>query len=146
MEQTLLALQKLELNVPGIVRDKLMPVIELPGLCELRYYGYVKPEATQLPSLRTPCLQYLEIMHHPRSIHPVHGQITRHWPGFGRKYISSRNYRTSLNNSVKDFPKDTQVVDPLLRVIHQSFALRELRLYLGDPDREDNIGFELTTF
>ena len=146
MEQTLLGLQKLELHVPGIVHDKLMPVIELPGLCELRYYGYVKPESTQLPSLRTPYLQYLEIMHHTRAVHPVHGQITRHWPGFSRKYMSSANYSTSLNNSVKDFPKDTQVVDPLLHVIHQSFALRELRLYLGDPDRRDNIDFESTTF
>ncbi len=146
MEQILLVLRKLELHVPGIVHDKLMPVIELPDLCELRYYGYVKPEATQLPSLRTPCLQYLEIMHHRKSVHPIHEQITRHWPGFLRKYIASGDYSTSLNNSVKDFPEDTQVVDPLLHIIHQSFALRELRLYLGDPDRRDNIGFEFTTF
>ena len=145
MEQILLMLRKLELNVPGIVYDNPMPVIELPGLCELRYYGYVKPETTQLPSLRTPNLQYLEIMHHRRSVHPVHGRITRHWPGHSRKYISTE-YSTALNNSVKNFPEDTEVVDPLLHVIHKSFALRELRLYLGDPDRRDNIGFELTTF
>ncbi len=145
MEQTLLALQKLELNVPGIVYDNLMPVIELPGLCELRYYGYVRPDTTQLPSLRTPCLQYLEIMHHKRVVHPVHGKINRHWPGNTRTSISTE-YSTSLKNSAKDFPKGIQVKDRLLHVIHRSFALRELRLYLGDPDRRDNIGFELTTF
>jgi hypothetical protein len=146
MEQILLVLQKLELNVPGIVHDKPMPAIELPRLCELRYYGYVKPEATHLPSLRTPCLQYLEIMHHSRVVHPVLGQISKHWPGFGRKYIASGNYSTSRNNSIRNFPEDIQVTDPLLHVIHQSFALRELRLYLGDPDRQDNIDFESTTF
>ena len=146
MEQILLVLQKLELNVPGIVYDKPIPVVELPGLCELRYYGYVSPETTKLPSLRTPYLQYLEIMHHRRSVHAVHGQINRHWPGNMRKGISSPEYSTSLNNSVKDFPEDIQVVDSLLHVIHQSFALRELRLYLGDHARRDNIGFESTTF
>jgi hypothetical protein len=145
MEQTLLVLQKLELNVPGIVYDTPMPVIELPGLCELRYYGYVRPETTQLPSLRTPYLQYLEIMHHKKSLHPVHERISRKWPGMIRKSIST-DYSTSLNNSVKDFPETVQVVDPLLHIIHQSFALRELRLYLGDPRRRDNIGFKLTAF
>ena len=144
-EQTLLGLQKLELNVPGIVYDNPMPVIELPGLCELRYYGYVRPDATQLPSLRTPCLQYLEIMHHKRVVHPINGQIDRHWPGNTRTSIST-DYSTSLNNSAKDFPKGIQVTDRLMNVIHRSFALRELRLYLGDPNRQDNIGFELTTF
>jgi hypothetical protein len=145
MEQILLVLRKLELNVPGIVYDTLMPVIELPDLCELRYYGYIRPETTQLPSLRTPCLQYLEIMHHRKSLHPVHERISRNWPGMIRKSISTQ-YSTSLNNSAKDFPEETQVVDSLLHVIHQSFALRELRLYLGDPSRRDNIGFESTTF
>jgi hypothetical protein len=145
MEQTLLVLRKLELNVPGIVYDTLMPVIELPGLCELRYYGYIRPDTTQLPSLRTPCLQYLEIMHHKRSVHPVLGQINRHWPGHPRRRISSE-YKTSRNNSIKDFPEDIPVVDPLLHVIHQSFALQELRLYLGDFRRKDNIRFKLTTF
>ena len=145
MEQILLVLQKLELNVSGIVYDKPMPVIELPGLSELRYYGYVRPEATQLPSLRTPCLQYLEIMHHRRSIHPVHQQTSRIWPGIVRKSIGSE-YSTSLKNSSKDFPEQIQVVDSLLHVIHQSFSLRELRLHLGDPMRADNIDFELTTF
>ena len=146
VEQILLALRKLELHVPGVVYDNPMPVIELPGLCELRYYGYVKPGTTQLPSLRTPCLQFLEIMHHNKAVHPIHGLINRHWPGFHRRYIGSPGHSTSLNNSVKDFPKDRRVVDPLLHVIHQSFSLRELRLYLGDPDRRDNIGFESTTF
>jgi hypothetical protein len=145
MEQNLLVLRKLELNVPGIVYDTLMPVIELPGLCELRYYGYIRPDTMQLPSLRTPCLQYLEIMHHRRSIHPFFGQINRHWPGHLRRHISSE-YNTSRNNSIKDFPEGIPVVDPLLHVIHQSFALQELRLYLGDPIRKDNIGFKLTTF
>ena len=145
MEQILLVLRKLELNVPGIVYDNPIPVIELPSLCELRYYGYVRPNTTQLPSLRTPCLQYLEIMHHKRVVHPVHGQINRHWPGKMRTSIS-QEYSVALNNSAKDFPEDTQVVDPLLHIIHRSFALQELRLYLGDPDRQDNIDFELTTF
>jgi len=145
MEQILLVLRKLELNVPGIVYDTPMPVIELPRLCELRYYGYVRPETTQLPSLRTPCLEYLEIMHHKKSLHPVYEQINRNWPGNMRKSISSQ-YSTSLNNSVKDFPEKRPVVDPLLHVIHRSFALQELRLYLGDVSRRDNIGFELTTF
>jgi len=145
MEQILLVLQKLELNVPGIVYDNPMPVIELPGLYELRYYGYIRPGATQLPSLRTPCLQYLEIMHHKKSVHPIDGRITRHWPGNMRKSISAE-YSTSLNNSVKDFPKIAQLTNLPLHVIHQSFALRELRLYLGDYGRRDNIGFESTTF
>jgi len=145
MEQILLVLQKLELNVPGIVFDMLMPVIELPRLCELRYYGFIRPDTTQLPSLRTPCLQYLEIMHHKRSTHPFLGQINRHWPGNNRRRISSE-YSTSLNNSVKDFPEDIPVVDPLLHVIHQSFALQELRLYLGEPLQKDGIHFQLTTF
>jgi Leucine-rich repeat (LRR) protein len=145
MEQILLVLRKLELNVPGIVYDTLMPVIELPGLCELRYYGYIRPDTTQLPSLRTPCLQYLEIMHSKRSVHPFLGQINRHWPGHLRRHISSE-YNTSQNNSVKDFPEDIPVVDRLLYVIHQSFTLQELRLYLGDPFQEDTIRFKLTTF
>jgi len=145
MEQILVVLRKLELNVPGIVFDMPMPVIELPRLCELRYYGFIRPGTTQLPSLRTPCLQYLEIMHSERSIHPFLGQINRHWPGNRRRRISSE-YNTSLNNSVKDFPEDIPVVDSLLHVIHQSFALQELRLYLGDPLQKDDIQFELTTF
>ena len=151
MDQILLLLRTLELNVPGVVYDNLMPVIELSGLCELRYYGYVKHKTTQLPRLRTPCLQYLEIMHHERVVHPVHGTINRHWPGNSRKSISSDSdtgYSKSLNNSIKDFPEDTQEVNTPLHVIHQSFALRELRLYLDEPNRRDlaNIRFELTTF
>ena len=145
MEQILLVLRKLELNVPGIVYDKPMPVMELPSLCELRYYGYVRPDTPQLSSLRTPSLQYLEIMHHDRVVHPVHGQINRHWPGNSRKGIPTE-YRAFLMNSVKDFPKGIPVTYSMLHVIHQSFALQELRLYLGDPNRQDNIGFELTTF
>ena len=147
MDQILLLLRKLELNVPGTVYDEPMPVIELPGLCELRYYGFVRPRTTQLPRLRTPCLQYLEIMHHKKVVHPVHGKINRHWPGHTRKSISS-GYNKSLNNSIKDFPENKQVANIPLHVIHQSFALRELRLYLGDPSwRNDaNIRFELTTF
>ena len=146
VDQILLVLRKLELNVPGIVYDMPMPVIELPGLCELRYYGYVRPNATQLPRLRTPCLQYLEIMHHRVSVHPVHGQVNRHWTGHSRASIGSHNYSTSQNNSVKNFPVDIPEEKLPLNVIHQSLALRELRLYLGDPDRRDNIDFELTTF
>jgi len=54
IEQILLVLRKLELNMPGIVYDTPMPVVEFPGLCELRYYGYARPETTQLSNLCTP--------------------------------------------------------------------------------------------
>ena len=146
MESILQKLRSLELNIPAIVYDEPSPIIELPNLLELQYYGYITPKVTRLPSLRTPCLQYLEIMHHRSSMHPVYGQVNRHWPGNSRKYISADEYSTSRNNSVRDFPEDVNDVDPLLPVIHQSFVLRELRLYLGDPSRHDNIDFKLTTF
>jgi len=146
IEQILLTLRKLELNVPAVVYDKPSPVIELPNLSELRYYGFVSLQTTRLPSLRTPCLQYLEIMHHQRDVHPIHGQINRYWPGELRKSISGPEFSTSKNNSVKDFPEDIEDADPLLPIIHQSFALQELRLYLGDPLRRANINFGSTTF
>ena len=146
MEQILLTLRKLELNIPAVVYDKPSPVIELPNLSELRYYGYVSPQTTRLPSLRTPCLQYLEIMHHWKSVHPVHGQINRYWPGDIRRRICGPGFSISAQNSVKDFPEDIQEVDPLLPIIHRSFALRELRLHLGVPVRRENFGFDSTTF
>jgi len=145
-EQILLTLRKLELHVPAVVYDNPSPVIDLHNLSELRYYGFVSPRTTRLPSLRTPCLQYLEVMHHKRSIHPIHGQINRYWPGHFRKSISGAEFMVSEINSVKDFPRNTEDVDPLLPIIHQSVALQELRLYLGDPVRSNNIGFDPTTF
>jgi len=145
-EQILLTLRKLELNVPAVVYDNPSPVIELPNLSELRYYGFVAPKTTRLPSLRTPCLQYLEIMHHKKSIHPIHGKINRYWPGHHRRSISGPAYSTSEKNSVKDFPEDIEDVSPLLPIIHQSFALRELRLYLRVPRQHEKMNFVSTTF
>jgi len=146
MKQILLGLRKLELNVPAAVYDKPSPVIELPNLSELRYYGAVSPQATRLPGLRTPCLQYLEIMHHFKAVHPVHGQINRYWPGNLRRSIDGGLYSPSKNNSVKDFPEDIEDVGPLLPIIHQSFALQELRLYLRIPRLHESMGFDSTTF
>src|ERR1700679_2264215 len=79
MSQILESLRRLELQVPGIVYEQHGPVIVLPNLRDLRYYGYIAPESTQLPTLRTPFLEHLEIMHHIRSIHPLLAQIDRQW-------------------------------------------------------------------
>ena len=154
IEQILRVLRKLELNVPAVVHDWPGPVIELPNLSELRYYGYVHRSATRLLSLRTPYLQYLEIMSEMRSYHPVRGQVNRHWPGHMRQGISANDYSTSKGNSVRNFPEDIQKMysslprsrQSSLPVIHQSFALRELRLFMGDPSRGDNVRFDRTTF
>ena len=130
-------LQRLELQVPAPVHDEYIPVIELPNLRELRYYGYVSPQTTQLPSLRTPFLEYLEIMHHGRAIHPILMRVDRHWPNMPRRHITSAEYRESRGNSSKDFPVEESLpefrgTEFLLPVIHQSVVLRELRLYFGN--------------
>jgi len=135
--EVLLNLRRLELQVSAAVHDEYIPVIELPNLRELRYYGYVSPQTTQLPSLRTPFLEYLEIMHHGRAIHPILMRVDRHWPNMPRRHIRSAKYSKSRGNSSKDFPAAEylpvlQGIDFLLPVIHQSVALRELRLYFGD--------------
>jgi len=39
-------LRKLELQVPAMVYDEYIPVIELPNLRDLRYYGVVTPATT----------------------------------------------------------------------------------------------------
>jgi len=88
-------LQQLEMQVPAIVCDEYIPVIELPNLRNLRYYGVVTQAATQLPRIRTPCLEYLEIMDHYTAVHPILGRIDRHWPNMLRRQISSQKYSKS---------------------------------------------------
>jgi len=133
-------LQRLELQVSAIVSDEYIPVIELPNLRDLRYYGHVSPHTTQLPRLRTPFLEYLEIMHHLNAIHPILVRVDRHWPDEHRWPISYITYSKSLGNSSKDLPTkeflpNPQGPDLFLPVIHQSVALRELRLYFGNTVR-----------
>jgi len=147
--EVLCNLQRLELQVPAIVHDKYIPVIELPHLRDLRYYGYVSPKTTQLPRLRTPSLEYLEIMHNGNAIHPILLRVDRHWPNMYRRPISNVKYGKSRGNSSKDFPTKKslpkpQELDWYLPVIHQSVALRELRLYLGNPPQGPR--FTLTDF
>jgi len=127
-------LRQLEMQVPAIVDDEYIPVIELPNLRDLRYYGVVAPETTQLTRLCTPSLEYLEIMDHNQAIHPILGRVDRHWPNMSRPHISSRQYSISRGNSSKDFPAREflpKTQGPgLYPVIHQSVTLRELRLYI----------------
>jgi hypothetical protein len=135
--EVLSKLQRLELQVPAVVSDEYIPMIELPHLRDLRYYGYVSPQTTQLPRLRTPSLEYLEIMHHRKAIHPILVQVDRHWPNVTRRPISYVKYSTSQGNTSKDFPTQDSLPNPqkpdlLLPVIHQSVGLRELRLYFGN--------------
>ena len=142
-------LQRLELQVPAVVNDEYIPVIELLNLRDLRYYGHVSPKTTQLPRLRTPLLEYLEIMHHIKAIHPILVQVDRHWPNVYRRPISYVDYDKSRGNTSKDFPTreclpNPQGSDLLLPVIHQSMALRELRLYLGNDLHKPR--FKLTHF
>jgi len=132
-------LRQLEMQVPANVSDEWIPAIELPNLRDLRYYGYVTPETTQLPRLCTPSLEYLEIMDHYRAIHPILGRIDRHWPDMLRKQISSGRYSKSQGNSSKDFPARESLPKSqgpeLYLVIHQSVTLRELRLYFWNDLR-----------
>jgi len=147
--EVLYNLKRLELQVSAIVWDEYIPVIELPNLKDLRYYGCVIPWATQLPRLRTPSLEYLEIMHHIKAIHPILVRVDRYWPNMTRAAIGHDKYSTSRGNTSKDFPtKESlpkrQEPDLYLPVIHQSVALRELRLYFGDELRAPK--FKLTPF
>jgi hypothetical protein len=147
--EVLSKLQRLELQVPAIVSDEYIPMIELPHLRDLRYYGYVTPQTTQLPRLHTPSLEYLEIMHHRKAIHPILVQVDRHWPNVSRRPISYVDYSKSRDNTSKDFPPGESLPNPrgpdlYLPVIHQSLALRELRLYFGND--LDIPRFKLTTF
>ena len=142
-------LQKLELQVPAMVYDEYIPVIELPNLRDLRYYGVVTPATTQLPRIRTPCLEYLEIMHNRTAIHPILGRVDRHWPNMARRIISFEKYSKSRENTSKDFPTNESLPNPqgpdlYLPVVHQSVALRELRLHFGDVMRGPQ--FTLTRF
>ena len=133
-------LQRLELQVPAIVYDEYTPVIELPNLQDLRYYGFVTPQTTQLPRLRTPSLEYLEIMHHHSAIHPILMRVDRYWPNVARRQIGYEKYSRGRGNTSKDFPRNESLPKPqgtdlCLHVIHQSVALRELRLYFGNKLR-----------
>jgi hypothetical protein len=130
-------LLQLELQVPAMVYDEYIPVIELTNLRDLRYYGFVTPEATQLPRLRTPSLEYLEIMHHHKAIHPVLLRVDRHWPNMSRRMITYGMYSKSRRNTSKDFlTKNFRPGNDLyLSVVHQSVALRELRLHFGSEQR-----------
>jgi hypothetical protein len=96
----------------------------------------VSVQTTQLPRLRTPSLEYLEIMHHLQAIHPILVRVDRHWPNMQRRPISYVDYSKSRHNTSKDFPTSESLPNPrdpdlYLSVIHQSVALRELRLYFG---------------
>jgi len=150
--EVLCNLQRLELQVPAIVYDEYIPMIELPNLRDLRYYGYVSALTTQLPRLRTPSLEYLEIMHHLRAIHPILVRVDRHWPNMTRRLISCAEYSKSRENTSKDFPTresqpNLQGHDLLLPIIHQSVALRELWLYLGDGGNDlERPRFQRTDF
>ena len=129
-------LRRLEMQVPAIVFDEYIPVIELPKLRDLRYYGDVE-EMTQLPRLRTPSLEYLEIMHYGGAKHPVLLLVDRLWPNMYRAPISYKKYSKSRENTSKDFPTqeslpDSQGPSLYLPVVSQSVALRELRLSLCD--------------
>ena len=129
-------LQRLELQVPAVVWDEYIPVIELPKLRDLRYYGDVS-EMTQLPRLRTPFLEYLEIMHHGGARHPTLLVVDRYWPFMLRASISHERYSKSRENTSKDFPTkeslpNRQGPNLYLPVVSQSVALRELRLSLQD--------------
>ena len=135
--EVLCNLRRLELQVPASVTDEYIPVIELPNLRDLRYYGYVDAQITQLPRLRTPSLVYLEIMDDGEAIHPILYRMDRYWPKKSRELISHAKYSKSRNNTSKDFPaQELIMINPqrpewFLPVIHQSVALRELRLHLG---------------
>ena len=143
-------LHRLEMQVPAIVWDEYIPVIELLNLRDLRYYGFVALRSTQLPVLRTPSLEYLEIMHHAKATHPILVRVDRHWPNVYRTTISDTRYSKSQGNTSKDFPPIESLPHPrgpdlFLPVIYQSVALRELRLYLADP-KTYPIGFKNTDF
>jgi len=134
--EVLFNLQQLEMQVPAVVYDEYIPVIELPNLRDLRYYGFMTPEATQLPRIRTPSLEYLEIMHHRKAIHPILCRVDRHWPSTSRVKIDFGTYSKSRENSSKDFPTNESLPKPqgpdlYLPIVHQSVALRELRLHFG---------------
>jgi len=126
-------LQQLEMQVPAGVNDEYIPVIELPNLRDLRYYGVVTRGTTQLPRLRTPSLEYLEIMDTYQAMHPILGRVDRHWPNEARRVIRDHRYSKSRGNSSKDFPTSESLPElegpDLYPVIHQSVRLRELRLY-----------------
>jgi hypothetical protein len=147
--EVLYNLQKLELQVPANVRDEYIPVIELPNLQDLRYYGIASAKTTQLPRLRTPSLEYLEIIHHIDAIHPILVQVDRHWPNMLRRSISYLDYSKSRDNSSRDFPMEESLPNPrgsdlLLPIIHQSTTLRELRFYVGTKVEQPR--FDLTYF
>ena len=138
--QILQALQRLELQVPGCVYGMVQSEMVLPALRELRYYGIIVTEGTRLPALQTPSLQYLEIMHHLRAIHPVCSQIDRRWSGCSRRWVYPLGNGPDQDNSPKDYPEREILPSQFnmsLPVIQQSTTLRELRIFLhsySDPN------------
>jgi len=146
--QILQTLQRLELQVPMLIYDGHQPEIELPTLRELRYYGFVSPRDTRLLALRTPFLQFLEIMHHERSIHPFYVQVDRRWSATYRQLASGNEYSTSKNNSSRDFPEleIPRRSMTLLPVVRKSTALRELRIFLGSIRDGPSFTFDETEF
>ena len=135
--QILQGLQRLELQVPGLVAGMVQSEIVLPALRELRYYGIVSTKGTRLPGLRTPSLQYLEIMHHKQARHPVYTQVDRQWPDTYRNWerasMHEHGERASENNDPNDrsglemSPSEYMMTLP---VLHQSTTLRDLRIFL----------------
>jgi len=146
--QMLQNLQHLELQVPSLVYGGYQPEIELPTLRELRYYGFVSPRDTRLLALRTPFLQFLEIMHHEQSIHPFYVQVDRRWSATYRHLVNGTEYSTSKNNSSKNFPEPETPSQSItfLPVVYQSTALRELRIFLGTISNGPTFAFKRTKF
>ena len=131
--QILQGLQRLELQVPGLVDGIVQFEIVLPALRELRYHGVLFTEGTRLPALQAPSLQYLEIMHHVQAIHPVYVQVDRRWPGTTRNYIYKLSDSTSKEDGSRDYPTWRTLPTEYkvsLPVVQQSIALRELRIFL----------------
>ena len=75
-------------------------------------------------------------MYYGRSIHLILLQVDRHWLSIVRKPIHYQIYSVALKNGSKNFPPWEKLPHPrddrLFPAIHQSMALRELRLHLGN--------------
>ena len=126
--QILQGLQRLELQVPGLVGGIIQSEIVLPALRELRYYGVVSTKGTRLPALQTPSLQYLEIMHHVRAVYPVYSQMDRRWPGTNR--INRFGDKEKGDKEYTEWERGPSEHKISLPVVQQSTALRELRIFL----------------
>ena len=127
--ETLHNLRRLEMNVPANVYEGDGPVIELPNLEELLYYGFVDPKGCRLQQIRTPQLRYLELMHDMHNDHAF-GKQGREWNGLIRTMVDANNYGKRFGNSARDFP--AIISKPLtsihLPILHESSGLVELRV------------------